>query len=550
MKNKKIRNASEKRAEASVENIIITAADDSAQSIAETAVGTVTDGTGESIAESAIETAEEAAAEDNARMQPESAMQTAESPKQALEKTQTAPAADPMIEGGLFKKLIFYTIPIVLTGILQLLFNSADLIMVGNFCGSLSVAAVGATGALINLLVNLFIGLSVGAGVAVAHALGARKSRTVFETVHTAIPTAVLGGAVLTVIGVLFSRNFLEIMGTPEDVIELSSVYMEIYFCGMIGGLVYNFGAAILRAAGDTKSPLIYLSVAGVLNIILNYIFVKFFDLNVAGVAIATSVSQTLSAVLVVIALMKRRDDCRLYLSKMRFYKKPLLKIVKIGLPAGIQGSLFSISNVIIQSSINSFGSVAVSGNAAAGNLEGFVYLTMNSFHQTALNFVGRNYGAKKFDRIKRIMLITLCSVAVTGIVCGVSMYLASPTLLKIYITDSPAAIAEGVLRLSFVCLPYFLCGLMDVMTGILRGMGSSIVPMVITVAGVCGMRIVWIYTIFQAPAFHTASCLFVSYPISWVLTFIAEFIAFLIIFKRAKDKSTAHSKLLDTPSK
>lgn len=476
--------------------------------------------------------------------------QAAQGDEKKKEKTPAEPPIDPMIEGGLFKKLIFYTIPIVLTGILQLLFNSADLIMVGNFCGSLSVAAVGATGALINLLVNLFIGLSVGAGVAVAHALGAKKSKTVFETVHTAIPTAILGGAVLTVIGVLFSRNFLEMMGTPADVIDLSSIYMEIYFCGMIGGLVYNFGAAILRAAGDTKSPLIYLSAAGVLNIILNYIFVKFFDLNVAGVAIATSVSQTLSAVLVVIALMKRKDDCRLYLSKMRFYKKPLLKIVKIGLPAGIQGSLFSISNVIIQSSINSFGSVAVSGNAAAGNLEGFVYLTMNSFHQTALNFVGRNYGAKKFGRIKKIMGITLCSVAVTGIVCGVSMYLASPTLLKIYITDSPAAIAEGVLRLSFVCLPYFLCGLMDVMTGILRGMGSSIVPMVITVAGVCGMRIVWIYTIFQAPAFHTASCLFVSYPISWILTFIAEFIAFLIIFKRAKDKSTAHSKLLDTPSR
>ncbi len=550
MENKKIRNASEKRDEASGKKIIITAADDSAQSIAETAVGIVTDGTGESIAESAIETAEEAAAEDNARMQPESAMQTAESPRQAHEKTQTAPAADPMVEGGLFKKMILYTIPIVLTGILQLLFNAADLIMVGNFCGSLSVAAVGATGALINLLVNLFIGLSVGAGVAVAHALGAKKSKTVFETVHTAIPTAILGGAVLTVVGLLFSRNFLEMMGTPADVIDLSSIYMEIYFCGMIGGLVYNFGAAILRAAGDTKSPLIYLSVAGVLNIILNYIFVKFFDLNVAGVAIATSVSQTLSAVLVVIALMKRKDDCRLYLSKMRFYKKPLLKIVKIGLPAGIQGSLFSISNVIIQSSINSFGSVAVSGNAAAGNLEGFVYLTMNSFHQTALNFVGRNYGAKKFDRIKKIMGITLCSVAVTGIICGVSMYLASPNLLKIYITDSPDAIAEGVLRLSFVCLPYFLCGLMDVMTGILRGMGSSVVPMVITVAGVCGMRIVWIYTIFQTPAFHTASCLFISYPISWILTFIAEFIAFLVIFKRARDKSTAHSKLLDTPSK
>ena len=339
-------------------------------------------------------------------------------------------------------------------------------------------------------------------------------------------------------------------MATPADVIDLSSIYMEIYFCGMIGGMVYNFGSAILRAAGDTKGPLIYLSIAGVLNIILNYIFVKFFDLNVAGVAIATSVSQTLSALLVVIALMKRKDDCRLYLSKMRFYKKPLAKIVRIGLPAGIQGSLFSISNVIIQSSINSFGSVAVSGNAAAANLEGFVYLTMNSFHQTALNFVGRNFGAAKFDRIKKIMLIALSSVAVTGIVCGVSMYLASPALLKIYITDSPDAIAEGVLRLSFVCLPYFLCGLMDVMTGILRGMGSSVAPMIITVAGVCVMRIVWIYTIFQDPAFHNASCLFVSYPISWVLTFMAEFAAFLVLFKKSKQKAEAHGRLLNTPSK
>ena len=443
-----------------------------------------------------------------------------------------------MLEGGLFKKMILYTVPIILTGILQLLFNAADLIMVGNFCGSLSVAAVGATGALINLLVNLFIGLSVGAGVSVAHALGAKKSKTVFETVHTAIPTAILGGAFLTVIGVLFSKNFLEMMATPADVIDLSSIYMEIYFCGMIGGMVYNFGSAILRAAGDTKGPLIYLSIAGVLNIILNYIFVKFFDLNVAGVAIATSVSQTLSALLVVIALMKRKDDCRLYLSKMRFYKKPLAKIVRIGLPAGIQGSLFSISNVIIQSSINSFGSVAVSGNAAAANLEGFVYLTMNSFHQTALNFVGRNFGAAKFDRIKKIMLIALSSVAVTGIVCGVSMYLASP------------ALAEGVLRLSFVCLPYFLCGLMDVMTGILRGMGSSVAPMIITVAGVCVMRIVWIYTIFQDPAFHNASCLFVSYPISWVLTFMAEFAAFLVLFKKSKQKAEAHGRLLNTPSK
>ena len=318
----------------------------------------------------------------------------------------------------------------------------------------------------------------------------------------------------------------------------------------MTGGLVYNFGSAILRAAGDTKGPLIYLTAAGILNVILNYILVKFLNLNVAGVAIATALSQTLSALLVIIALIKRQDDCRLYLSKIRFFKKPLLKIIKIGLPAGIQGSLFSISNVIIQSSINSFGSVVVSGNAAAANLEGFVYLTMNSFHQTALNFTGRNFGAAKFDRIKKITFIALTSVAVVGLVCGVSMYLASPTLLKIYITDSSEAIAQGVLRLSFVCLPYFLCGLMDVMTGSLRGMGSSVVPMIITVAGVCVMRIVWIYTIFRLPAFHSTSSLFISYPISWFLTFLAELIAFFIIFKKQKEKAAAHGRLLNTPSK
>lgn len=463
---------------------------------------------------------------------------------------QSATKTDLMLEGGLFKKMIKYTVPVILTGVLQLLFNAADLIMVGNFCGSLSVAAVGSTGALINLLVNLFIGLSVGAGVSVAHALGAKQSRTVFETVHTAIPTAILGGAVLTAVGVIFSENFLEMMGTPDDVIGLSAIYMKIYFCGMTGGLVYNFGSAILRAAGDTKGPLIYLTAAGILNVILNYILVKFLNLNVAGVAIATALSQTLSALLVIIALIKRQDDCRLYLSKIRFFKKPLLKIIKIGLPAGIQGSLFSISNVIIQSSINSFGSVVVSGNAAAANLEGFVYLTMNSFHQTALNFTGRNFGAAKFDRIKKITFIALTSVAVVGLVCGVSMYLASPTLLKIYITDSSEAIAQGVLRLSFVCLPYFLCGLMDVMTGSLRGMGSSVVPMIITVAGVCVMRIVWIYTIFRLPAFHSTSSLFISYPISWFLTFLAELIAFFIIFKKQKEKAAAHGRLLNTPSK
>ncbi len=438
-----------------------------------------------------------------------------------------------LLEGPLLPNIITYTIPIILTSLLQLLFNAADLVVVGRFCGSVSVAAVGATGSITNLIVNLFIGLSVGAGVSVAHAYGERDAQAVHRTVHTAVITALVGGAVLTVIGVTFSKTFLHMMGTPENVLKLSAVYMKIYFGGIVFSMIYNFCASILRAAGDTKSPLVFLSIAGVVNVVLNLIFVTAFHMNVAGVALATTISQAVSAVLVVLALMKRDDACRLDLRMVRFHKAQLIKMIKIGLPAGIQGSLFSISNVLIQSSINSFGDIFMSGNAAASNIEGFAYVCINAFSQASVNFVGQNAGARQYDRVRKTVLICLACVFVVGLGVGLLFYTFAEQLLSIYITDSAEAISYGVIRMAFICLTYFTCGMMDSLTGALRGLGASMVPMVICILGVCVFRVAWIYTIFQVPQFHTPECLYLSYPISWVITFVFEFVAFLMVYRR-----------------
>ena len=438
-----------------------------------------------------------------------------------------------MLDGPLLPAVISYTIPIILTSILQLLFNAADLVIVGRFRGSLSVAAVSATSALINLIVNLFIGLSIGAGVSVAHGLGGHEDDVVHKTVHTALPTAIAGGAIVTVIGVFFSTTFLRLMGTPENVLPLSSLYMKIYFGGIIFTMVYNFCASILRAAGDTKSPLIFLAIAGILNVGLNVVFVTAFHMNVEGVALATVISQALSAVLVVWALMRRKDACKLYLRKIRFYKPQFLKMVRIGLPAGIQSSLFSISNVLIQSSINSFGDVLMSGSGAASSIEGFIYVTFNAFHQTAVNFIGQNAGAGQYRRVKKVLSTCLASSVVATLAVSILAYGFGPQLLSIYITDSQEAIGYGMTRLMYIALPYFLCALMDVTTGALRGIGASVTPMLISVLGVCGIRILWIYTIFHIPAFHTPECLYLSYPISWLTTFAFQLTAFFIIYKK-----------------
>ncbi|EWM53607.1 MATE family efflux transporter [Ruminococcus flavefaciens] len=440
-----------------------------------------------------------------------------------------------MCEGPLISKIILYTIPIILTGVLQLLFNAADLVVVGRCCGSNSVGAVGSTGALINLMVNMFIGLSVGAGVTVAHGIGSGRNDDVSKTVHTAIPTALISGAVLTVIGVFFSESFLQMMKTPSQQLHLAASYMRIYFCGTIASMIYNFGSAILRAAGDTKSPLFFLTAAGVLNVLLNLIFVIFFKMDVAGVALATIISQILSAGLIIIALMKREDACRLEIKKLHIYRRQLKRILQIGFPAGIQGSLFSASNVIIQSSINSFGPIVNSGNAAAQNIEGFVYTSMNSYSQTALNFTGQNFGAGKIDRIRKIMWICLISVFCTGAALGLIALFFEKTLLGIYITDSQEAIKYGMVRMTYIMLPYFLCGLMDVTTGLIRGLGSSVLPMLITVAGVVGIRLGWIYIVFRIPEYHSIKSLYLSYAISWAATFLTELFVFKILMRKIK---------------
>ena len=436
-----------------------------------------------------------------------------------------------MCHGPLLGNILRYTLPLICTGLLQLLFNAADLVVVGRFCGSVSVGAVGATSALINLIIYLFIGLSVGVGVTVAQSIGAGQEESTRQAVHTAVPVALTSGLALTVLGVWLAPQVLRWMGTPADVIGLSTVYVRVYFCGMIPSMVYNYGGAILRAAGDSKSPLLYLSIAGVVNVALNVLFVTAFDMDVAGVALATALSQLLSAALVVRALMRRTDACRLDWRQLRIHKRSLLQMVRIGLPAGVQGWMFSLSNVLIQSAVNSFGSMAVSGNAAASSIEGFVYVAMNAFYQTAMNFTGQNIGARQYNRVRQICRVSLMCVAVTGLVLGVGVYLLRRPLLGIYITDSPEALAVGMQKMLCICFPYALCGVMEVLTGVLRGMGASFVPMLMSVVGICGLRVVWIGTVFQY--FHTLPSLFISWPISWVILIVALSLTYLVLYRR-----------------
>ena len=445
-----------------------------------------------------------------------------------------------MLEGSILKNIIRYTVPIMLTSLLQLLFNAADLIIVGRYCGEISVAAVGNVASVTSLLVNLFVGFAAGTSVTVAQALGARRDKEVQRIVHTAIPTALISGVLVTIIGLVCAEPILKQMNTPETVFPLSMVYLRIYFSGAIFLMLYNFCAAILRAAGDTKTPLIFLTIGGIVNVVLNVIFVTIFQMNVAGVALATTISQAVSALLVFHRMRKREHACRLIFSKMKIDKSYLLKIVYIGLPAGLQSALFSISNIMIQSSINPFGDILMSGNAAAGNIEGFIYIILNSFMQTALNFIGQNVGAEQYKRAKKIFGSCLGSVLAVGIVITSLVYLLGPALLSVYITDSPEAIQWGMVRLSCICFAYCICGMMEVTTGALRGMGAAIVPMLTSVLGVCGIRIVWIYTIFQLPQYHTPQCLYYSYPLSWTVTFLIQLFAFFLIYRKFSLRAAA----------
>ncbi len=434
-------------------------------------------------------------------------------------------------EGALLPKIVKFTVPIILTSILQLLFNTADLVVMGKFCGSLSLGAVGATGAITNLIINLFIGLSIGAGVTVAHAYGCHDEKALHRTVHTVIPTAIIFGLILTVLGVVLAEPLLKLIGLPKDILPLSVTYMKVYFLGMTFNMIYNFAASVLRAVGDSKSPLIYLTISGMVNVLLNILFVVGLHMNVEGVALATSISQAVSAILVVYALMKRTDSCKLYLRKLHIYKHQFIKIIRIGFPAGMQGTIFSLSTTIIQSSINTFGAASISGSSAAGNIESFVYMSLNAFNQSAVTFIGQNLGAGKLKRVMRSFLICVLCVSVVGLVGGSLAYIFGPELLSIYIADSPEAISHGLIRLAFICLPYFICGIMDVTTGALRGIGSSVVPMIISIVGICALRIVWNYTLFNA--YPTPECLYLSFPVSWIITTAAQFISFVVIYRK-----------------
>ncbi len=438
-------------------------------------------------------------------------------------------------QGPLLKKVLLYTIPIILTSILQLLFNAADLIVVGS-ASEVYVAAVGATSAVVHLCVNLFIGLSSGITVVTATKLGAKDNKGVFNAVHTAIPLALIGGAILTVTGLLISTPILTLMGTPKDVLDYSTLYMKIYFCGAIPNLVYNFGASILRAAGETKGPLYYLTIAGIINVILNFVFVKFLDMNVDGVAIATVISQSVSAILVLNALIKRTDLCRLDLKAMRIEKESFLGIVKIGLPTGLQSMLFSIANVMVQSSINTFGPEALAGNSACSNFEGFGYATLHSFYQTTITFIGQNMGAKKYERIKKVYGLNVMCVICAGVALAVIYAFSSRFLLSLYNVTDEVGVAFGLTRVKYVVLPYLLCGLSDITAGAIRAMGSPILPTLNSVGGICGLRLLMIFTIFNA--FRTPESLFITYPVSWSVTFISGFIIFLFVYKKIKKKA------------
>lgn len=444
-----------------------------------------------------------------------------------------------MTSGPLLKKILIFSVPLMLSGILQLLFNAADIIVVGQFTGSSALAAVGSTSSLINLFVNVFIGFSIGANVLVAQYFGAKDEKNVHETVHTSILLAIICGLILIVAGISLAPPMLELMDTPDEVLGQAVLYMRIYFVGMPATLVYNFGAAILRAVGDTRRPLYYLFVAGCVNVVLNLFFVVVCGRGVDGVAIATVISQVISAALIVRCLVKSDGMYRLNLSMLKLHRQKVIQIARIGLPAGFQGAIFSISNVLIQSSVNSFGSIAMAGNTAASNIEGFIYTCMNAVYQTSLSFTSQNLGAGKIKRISRILVECLVVVFLVGAVMGFLAYTFGAELLRIYSTD-PEVIENGLHRMRVICQTYYLCGMMDVTVGALRGLGYSVMPMLVSLAGVCGVRIVWIFTAFVWS--RSLFTLYISYPISWGATFVIHLICFAVVYRKLKARRGAQA--------
>ena len=446
---------------------------------------------------------------------------------------QTSRSAD-LTSGPMLQKIILFSIPLAASSILQLLFNAADVVVVGRFAGSTALAAVGSNGSLINLLVNLFVGLSLGANVVAARCFGAKDDRGVQDTVQTSVTLGLVSGVLLAVVGFFAARGLLELMSCPEDVIGLSTLYLKIYFIGMPMIMLYNFSSALLRAVGDTKRPLFCLAVAGVINVVLNLVFVIGFSMSVAGVALATIISQTVSACMVTALLVKEKGPLHLDLGHLGFHAGALGQILRIGLPAGLQSTVFSLSNVVIQSAINSFGSTVVAGSSASANLEGFVYTAMNAFSQAAVTFTSQNMGARKYQNLNRVVLNCLLCAIVTGVVLGGGAVLAGTQLLHFYSSDA-AVIAAGYERLRVICGTYLLCGIMDTLASSLRGLGYSVLPMVVSLVGSCLLRLVWIATIFQLN--RTPFMLYISYPISWVLTAAVHLACLLVVRHKMRQR-------------
>lgn len=434
-----------------------------------------------------------------------------------------------MCNGTLMDKLISFSLPLMLSGILQLLFNAVDIIVVGRFTGSQALAAVGSTTALINIFTNLFIGISLGANVLAARFYASGKEKEMSETVHTSITLALISGLVMALAGVLLARFALNLMGTPNDVIDQSVLYMRIYFLGMPFFMLYNYGAAILRAVGDTKRPLFFLVISGMTNAVLNLVLVIVFHMGVAGVAIGTIVSQLIASILVLRCLYTSNTSYRLYFSKLGIKTQYLKQIFQVGIPAGIQSTVINLSNALLQSSVNSFGSVAMAGYTAANNIFGFLYMSVNAVTQSCMSFTSQNYGVKKLKRMDRVLLdCMILSVGVT-LTLGCGAYFFGSELLKIYTSDADV-IRCGVEVLAFTTVPYFCCGIMDLLPGALRGMGYSGVPMILSIIGTVGTRIVWIFGLF--PAHRSLSFLFISYPVSWILTILMQAVCFCFVRK------------------
>ena len=435
-----------------------------------------------------------------------------------------------MCSGPLFKKILIFSLPIMAMNILQLMFNTTDMIVVGRFSGSKALAAVGATSSLINLIVNLFMGLSVGTSVVVAQDCGANKPKDVSRSVHTSIAISIIGGLIVMVLGLVLCKPLLVMMGTPKDILGLSVLYMRIYFIGMPATMIYNFAAAILRAVGDSRRPMYYLFISGALHVILNLFFVIVLHMSVGGVACATVISEYLSVLLIMLCLSRSDGAIRFTPGQIGIDVVKLKAILKIGLPAGLQGLLFSISNVLIQSAVNSFGSTMVAASSASGNVESYVGTTMNAYYNAAIAFTGQNMGAKKYDRIDTIAKICTILIFSTWILMGGMILIFGRFLLGIY-TPDPEVIRLGMMRMSIMMAGNFACGMMNVYPGLTRGMGYSILPMLCTLVGACLMRIVWLATLFTW--FPTEVMLFACYPVTWALAGLGQVYIFFYARRR-----------------